>query len=97
MCIRDSRWAAEGPSILQLTRSGRDNILKIGDVVEICGYVPKEPVTWQIASADTKSRGLGGKLMNAETLVRADGRQVSWGVYGVHKCFESGYSDQHSK
>jgi len=91
------RWAAEGPSILQLTRSGRDNILKIGDVVEICGYVPKEPVTWQIASADTNSRSLAGKLINAETLVRADGKQESWGDYGVHKCFESGYTDQHSK
>src|SRR5262249_29651639 len=37
------RWAIEGPSVLQLTRTGfAKDVLKAGDVVEVCGYVPKE-------------------------------------------------------
>jgi len=91
------RWAVEGPSILQLKRTGfAKDVLKPGDVVEVCGYVPKEPVTWQIASADTTSTSLAGRLINAESLVMPDGKQQSWGDYGVHKCFASGYIDQHS-
>ena len=92
------RWAVEGPSILQLKRTGfAKDVLKPSDVVEVCGYVPKEPVTWQIASADTTSTSLAGRLINAESLVMPDGKQQSWGDYGVHKCFEPGYADQHSK
>jgi len=92
------RWAVEDPSILQLKRTGvAKDVLKPGDVVEICGYVPKEAVTWQIASADTSSQSLAGRLINAELLVMPDGKQQSWGDYGVHKCFASGYTDQHSK
>ena len=95
---RVTRWAAEGPSILQLTRSGfAKDALKVGDVVEVCGYEPKERTTWQIASADTNSASLAGRLINAESLVMPDGKQRSWGDYGVHKCFDQGYTDQHSK
>ena len=91
------RWAIEGPSILQLDRRGiAKDVLKPGDVVEVCGYVPKEAVIWQIASADTHSTSLAGRLINAEVLVMPDGKQQSWGDYGVHKCFASGYIDQHS-
>ena len=46
------RWAVEGPSVVQLKRMGfATNVLKPGTVVEVCGYLPKEPVVWQIASA----------------------------------------------
>ena len=90
------RWAIEGPSIRQLDRAGfAKDVLKQGDVVEVCGYVPKEAVIWQIASADTYSTSLAGRLINAEVLVMPDGIQHSWGDYGVHKCFASGYADQH--
>src|SRR5215510_7198353 len=45
------RWAIEGPSILQLNRRGfAKDFLKFGDVVEVCGYLPKEPIVWQIAN-----------------------------------------------
>jgi hypothetical protein len=91
------RWAAEGPAISQINRRGLKDALKFGDVVEVCGYVPKEPVIWQIASADTNSASLSGRLINAELLVMPDGKQQNWGDYGVHKCFEAGYTDQHSK
>ena len=92
------RWAVEGPSILQLKRRGFANdALKPGDVVEVCGYAPKEAVMWQIASADPSAVSLAGRLINAETLVMPDGQEQSWGDYGVHKCFAPGYKDQHSK
>jgi hypothetical protein len=92
------RWAAEGPSIVQLTRSGvAKDAVKPGDVVEVCGYVPKEPIVWQIASADPGATSLAGRLINAEVLVMPDGQEQNWGDYGVHKCFAPGYKDQHSR
>jgi hypothetical protein len=92
------RWAVEGPSILQLNRRGfAKDVLKPGDVVEVCGYAPKEAVIWQIASADTSAISTSGRLINAEVLVMPDGQERSWGDYGVHKCFAPGHSDQHTK
>src|SRR5262245_13302630 len=63
------RWAAEGPSNLQLSRKNfpKDR-LKAGDVVEICGYLPKETTVWQIANPDG-GVSLSGKLINAESMV----------------------------
>ena len=91
-------WAIEGPSGLQLNRTGfAKDLLKAGDVVEVCGYLPKEVIMWQIASPDSGSKSQAGRLINAEVLVMPDGKQQSWGDYGVHKCFEPGYADQHSK
>jgi hypothetical protein len=91
------RWAVEGPAVLQLKRSGlAKDVLKPGDVIEFCGYLPKEALIWQIASADTSATSPSGRLINAELLVMPDGKQQSWGDYGVHKCFAPGYNDQHS-
>ena len=90
------RWAIEGPSVLQLSRTGfPKDALKYGDVVEVCGYLPKEPTTWQIARPEDQT-SLAGRLMNAEVIIMPDGKQRSWGDYGVHKCFPPGYTDQHS-
>ena len=92
------RWAVEGPSGLQLNRKGfpKDG-LKPGDVVEVCGYLPKEPIMWQIASPDAGAISLSGRLINGETMVMPDGHEQSWGDYGVHKCFAAEYKDQHSR
>jgi len=91
-----ARWAVEDPTIQALNRRGfGKDVLKPGDVVEVCGYAPKEPLMWQIANADG-SASPAGRLLNAELLVMPDGRQESWGDYGVHKCFAPGYTDQHS-
>ncbi|HET9386295.1 MAG TPA: DUF6152 family protein [Gemmatimonadales bacterium] len=91
------RWAVEGPSLLQLNRQGfAKDALKPGDVVEVCGYLPKEALSWQIASADPTAASLAGRLLNAEVLTMPDGTQRSWGDYGFHKCFAPGYTDQHS-
>jgi hypothetical protein len=39
------RWAIEGPSVNQIVRMGfAKDFLKPGDVVEVCGYLPKETV-----------------------------------------------------
>jgi hypothetical protein len=92
------RWALEGPSALQLNRRGfATDVLKPGEVVEVCGYLPKEPIVWQIASTDPKAISPAGRLINAEVLVMPDGREQSWGDYGSHKCFAPGYKDQHSE
>jgi len=92
------KWAAEGPSVSQFNRSGltRD-FFKAGTVIEICGYVPKEALMWQIANSESGAVSPAGRLINAELLVTPDGKQQSWGDYGVHKCFADGYKDQHSK
>ena len=90
-------WAVQGPPVLQLERSGfAKDVLKAGDVVEVCGYLPKEAVVWQIASPDSHTNSPSGRLINGEALVMPDGKQQSWGDYGVHKCFAPGYTDQHS-
>ena len=91
------RWAVEGPSIVQLKRSGfATAVLTPGTVVEVCGYLPKDPIVWQIASADGAT-SLSGRLLNAELMVMPDGREQTWGDYGAHKCFAPGHRDQHSR
>jgi Family of unknown function (DUF6152) len=84
------RWAIEGPSLLQLSRRGAaKDIVKPGDVIEVCGYVPKETTIWQIASPDPSAASISGRLINAELLVMPDGHEESWGGYGVRKCYAS--------
>jgi len=76
------RWAIEGPSILQPTRMGfAKDVLKPGDRVEVCGYVPKEAIIW---TDSTKTNSVSGRLINAELIVMPNGKQESWGDYGVH-------------
>ena len=91
------RWAVEGPSVVQLRRQGLENALKPGDVIGVCGYVPKEALMWQVASADPTTASLAGRLITAELLVMPDGREQSWGDYGIHHCFPPDYRDGHSK
>ena len=92
------RWAVEGPSALQLDQRGiAKDALKPGDVVEVCGYLPKEATIWQLTSPEPNAVSLSGRLLNAETIVMSDGREQSWGDYGVHRCFGPEYRDQHSR
>jgi hypothetical protein len=97
------RWAVDGPSYVQLYRMGFDKTaLKAGDVVEVCGYVPKEGVESQRTITTVPvNLGLNGKSpqsmsglrMNGELLVMPDGQQRSWSDYGQHKCFGPDYKD----
>jgi hypothetical protein len=73
------------------------NILKAGDVIEVCGYLPKERTVWQLANPTARAVSLAGRLITAELLVMPDGREQSWGDYGFHHCFAPGYTDQHSR
>jgi len=92
------RWAVEGPGAFQLTRRGvASDVLKPGDVIEVCGYMPKERTVWQLAGAAPDAVSLAGRLITAELLVMPDGREQSWGDYGFHRCFAQEYKDQHSK
>jgi hypothetical protein len=92
------RWAVEGPSNFQIKRMGlATDALKPGMTVEVCGYAPKETTIWQIASTAPGAVNLSGRLLDAEMLVLADGKEQSWGDYGVHKCFSPGYRDVHSR
>jgi hypothetical protein len=91
------RWAVEGPAGFTLARRGLEKAVKIGDVIEACGYQPKEATMWQIASADPRTPSLAGRLMTAELLVMPDGRLQEWEDYGAHHCFPSDYQDRHSK
>jgi uncharacterized protein DUF6152 len=90
------RWAVEGPGIFLLQRRGLDNLLKPGDVVEVCGYPPNENTVWQIASADGKT-SLAGRLITAELIVLPDGKVQEWEDYGFHHCFPPDHRDRHSK
>src|SRR5690349_13590750 len=46
------RWAVDGPSVVQLTRKNFDKeALKAGDVIEVCGYAPKEDAESKLATA----------------------------------------------
>ena len=91
------RWAVEGPSAVQLARQTLEKVVKPGDVIEVCGYAPREALMWQIASADPGATSLAGRLITAELIVLPDGKVQSWGDYGFHHCFPPGYRDQHSK
>jgi hypothetical protein len=90
------RWAVEGPSVFILTRRGLQNVVKPGDTIEFCGYLPKEALMWQIVRADGRS-SLAGRLITAEVLVLPDGQTHNWEDYGFHHCFAPGYRDHHSK
>ena len=92
------RWAVEGPPIRQIGRMGfATDALKPGTVIGVCCYAPKENTVWQIASTAPGAVSMAGRLLDAEMLVLADGKEQSWGDYGVHKCFSPGYRDVHSR
>lgn len=92
------RWAVEGPGATQLARRGMGmDVLKPGDTLEVCGYVPKERTIWQLAGTSPDSVSISGRLITAELIVMPDGKELGWGDYSVHLCFAANYRDQHSK
>ena len=91
------RWAVEGPGATLLARRSLNKVVKPGDVIEVCGYAPKEALMWQIASADPGATSLAGRLITAELIVLPEGKVQEWEDYGFHHCFPPGYRDRHSK
>ena len=88
-------------------RMGIDkDALKVGDVIEVCGYVLKddvitqrtvitEPISLSLKAATPKS--VSGRPLTGEVLVTPDGQKRAWLDYGHHKCFGPDYQDRHSK
>ena len=99
------RWAVEGPSLLQLQRKGIvKETLKVGDVIEACGYVTKEGVEAQrtvnteplsLSLKATTPKSVSGRVLNGEVLIMPDGKPQVWSDYGRHKCFGPDYQDLH--
>jgi len=97
------RWAVEGPPVPQLERRGfTREALKVGDVIEACGYVTKdhrdrtvdtEPISLSLKATTPKS--VSGRLMDGELLTMPDGKQQVWSDYGFHKCMAPDYQDIH--
>jgi hypothetical protein len=78
--------------------------LKAGDVVEVCGYIPKQGAESQrtiktvpvnLGLNGTSPQSMSGLRMNGELLVMPDGQKRSWSDYGQHLCFGPDYHDNH--
>ncbi len=100
------RWAVDGPAIPLFDRRGITNeTFKIGDIIEVCGYVTREgiestrtidtePISLSLKEKTPKS--MSGKIMNGEMLV-IDGKKIPWSDYGQHKCLGEDYKDGHTR
>jgi hypothetical protein len=99
------RWAVDGPSIIQLQRMGISvDSLKVGEVIEACGYAMKEGVDSQrTLTIDSTGPSLPnstpenvlGRRLEGELLVMPDGRRQKWSDYGHHLCLNADYHDFH--
>ena len=99
------RWALEGPGPMHLSRMGIErDTLKVGDVIEACGYVTNkgiksertfatEPISLSLKA--TMSKSVSGRVLTAEMLVTSDGKKRTWSDYGHHKCLGPDYQDIH--
>lgn len=68
--------------------SGRDDFLRPGDVIQVCGFFPKRSGGTP-SNADARAR----RHVHGQLLVMPDGRLQSWGPYGkVEQCVRA--SDQ---
>jgi hypothetical protein len=88
------RWAIEGPNLLQLTRMGiAEDFLKVGDVIEACGFVPKAQGVFQSAppNPDSPTPALAARPISGHLLVLPGDKRWFWSDYGVlEKCLRPG-------
>jgi hypothetical protein len=71
-------WTVDGPIPARAQRMHVDNnLLKRGDVIEVCGFHYKNQVT-----ARAQTGAALPPFMHAHLLVMADGRKQPWGPYG---------------
>ena len=84
-------WAIEGPSLARLKRMGADeNILKAGDLIEVCGFPPKKQFVGP-SSPDNRRYQQNLSIVHGHVLVMPDGRMHSWGSYGkLDNCLRPG-------
>jgi hypothetical protein len=78
------QWVVDGPSPAQLTRIGLDaNVLKAGDVIEVCGFEGLESQRlFRSAAAESAFPDRPGRFMNGNLLVMPDGETQFWSDYG---------------
>jgi len=91
-------WAVEGPGVTQLARSSfNKESLKVGEMIEACGYVLKEGVDPQqtLSKLPENSKSASVRLMDAEVLVMPGGQIQKWSDYGQHLCLGADYYDFH--
>jgi hypothetical protein len=75
-------WALEGPAATQLSRrSLTETMVKVGDVIEACGYGTKDGVNPIRTFGDAS-----GRVLSTELLTLADGQKHIWSNYGQRKC-----------
>jgi hypothetical protein len=84
-------WRVEGPSLVRLGRLGAgENFLKAGDVVEACGFPPKQEFVGPSSPA-VRRYPVNQKTVHGHVLVMPDGRMRSWGSYGkLDNCIRPG-------
>ena len=92
------RWSVDGPSPNQFARMGiGEDFLKVGDVLEVCGFPLKADVEAQRASAPPASdtNVLLGRPFSGHLLVMPSGKRQFWSDYGVlDKCLRPGETTQ---
>jgi hypothetical protein len=101
------RWAIEGPGVNQLTRLAVEkDFLKVGDVIEVCGYVMKEGQPSQrtvntepisLSLKDKSPKSVSGEVLTGELLTMPDGKKQKWTDYGQHKCLGPEFQDFHTQ
>jgi hypothetical protein len=96
---RVERWAVDGPGVLQLDRMGvAQDVLKVGDVIEVCGFTLKSDIQPQRVFPAPGTPGLTpsappmkGRVINGHVLVMPDGKKRFWSNYGhLDKCLDPG-------
>ena len=76
------QWIVEGPNLARLERMRLDaNFLKVGDVIEVCGFPYRKEILAQHASAPDGAAVLPS--FHGHVLALPDGRMQPWGPYGT--------------
>ena len=91
------RWSIDGPAPNSFARMGiGEDFLKVGDVVEVCGFPLKGEFEEQSAAALSANPSLSlGRAFSGHLLVMPNGKRRFWSDYGVlEKCLLPGESVQ---
>lgn len=91
------RWSVDGPAPNSFGRMGiGEDFLKVGDVVEVCGFPLKAEFDSQPAATVSANPNVSlGRAFSGHLLVMPNGKRRFWSDYGVlEKCLLPGESVQ---
>jgi hypothetical protein len=94
---KTQRWSIDGPAPNALSRMGiGEDFLKVGEVVEVCGFPLKAEFEAQSAAAVSANPNVAlGRAFSGHLLVMPNGKRRFWSDYGVlEKCLLPGESVQ---